>query len=197
MKIKTFKQFFTALFILFLISSPVSAYVFEVPDEIKARAEQITLAIGEERQIGDIIIRYEGSTAIYTKFSVKKPSEGDEWVQFSPGQGKVVTQLTPLWTQKVVIHVGKIGAEGTEDLNYVNDDSKVTFWVENNPNILISCEEQVIEDPKNIGLHTGNFYSNSEEPTRHWFLASYSSPPEILFLVFLRYKPLSSWAISQ
>jgi len=156
----------------------VSAYRFDVPQDVKDRAERITLDKGEEVEVGNLTILYNGSEAVYTKFLVEKDGE---WVYFSSDStGGIVYQLMPLWTNNIVIHVEKIGPEGSEDLNYVDDDSEITVWVDNAPDFIISCGEY-IEEPKNIGVNTGNFYSGDKEILRHKFSRSYYYPPEILF----------------
>ena len=167
-----------SIFLLLLLSvSLVSAYLFDVPQDIKDKSQMLTLRIGEEATVGDLTLKYESSSAVYTSILVGKNGESQ---YFSSDNNGVATQFIPLWTTGVVIHVEKIGANGTEDLNYVTDNSEITVWVEDNPDIIMSCGEY-IEEPKNIGVNTGNFYSGDKESIRHHFARSYYYPPEILF----------------
>ena len=166
------------IFLLFiLVISSVSAYTFDVPQEVKDKSELVTLRMREEVEVGNLTLKYEKAEAVYTSILVK---ENDQQQYFSSDGSGIATQFIPLWTNDIVIHIEKIGAEGTEDLNYVTDDSEITVWVEDNARFILSCGE-FIEEPKNIGLNTGNFYSNGEEFVRHKFTKSYYYPPEIHF----------------
>lgn len=163
----------TILLIMFvLMMSLVSAFSFDVPEEIKSRAEEITLQRYEEQQVGDLTLKYELIQSSHVQFFVKRADT--EWQAFDAVYGGVANQFVPAWTNEIVLHIEKIGAEGTEDLNYVSDPSEITLWVEDNQNFIHSCGD-FIEDPKNIGLQTGNFYSSEKDTIRHWFLKSFTS----------------------
>lgn len=180
----------TAL-VLFLSVTFVSAYGFDVSPEVRNRAERVTIGLGEEEQVGDYTIRYDSSEAVYTLFSVKL-NDGD-WVQLASDGSGVATGFLPPWTHNVVIHIEKIGR--TDDLNYVDDPSQVTIWVDDNSSFIYTCGD-FIDDPKNIGINTGNFYSNENQNVRHQFTDSYNYPPEILFTYAFDFDKLGLMLIS-
>lgn len=182
------RKFKILLFLCFLISSSSAfAYSYDVPDDVKERSEQITLIRYEEQTLGDLTLKYELVEAVYVQFWVKK---GDsEWIAFNSDSGGIANQFVPDWANEIVIHIEKIGPEGTEDLNYVTDNSEITIWVEDNSNILYACGSY-IDDPKNIGLHTGNFYeSDLENGLRHWFLYDYTRPSDETFYYVFEVNP--------
>jgi len=162
------------LFIFIILSitlSQVFAYSLEIPMDVPVRSEKINLRINEEQQLGDIALKYTEVSGGLIKFFVKK--EDSEWIQFSYAGG-VAMQSWPEWASEVVIHIEKIGAEGTEDLNYVTDDSEMVVWVEYNDALIKSCG-LYIPEPKDLGLNGGNFYSSYEKSVRHWMLKSYET----------------------
>jgi hypothetical protein len=166
--------------VLILLAMPVSAFKFNVSQDVKDRANMLTLPRGAAVEYHNMTIAYYDAQAIYTSIFVD--NNGEE-IYYSGDGGGVANQFVPDWTNNLVFHIEKMGAEGSPDLNYVSDYSEITVWVEDNAEFIASCGDY-IEDPKNIGTNTGNWYSNEDEYMRRGFLGSYQSGGEEFFYSF-------------
>ena len=91
------------IFLLFiLVISSVSAYTFDVPQEVKDKSELVTLRMREEVEVGNLTLKYEKAEAVYTSILVK---ENDQQQYFSSDGSGIATQCIPLWTNDIVIHI--------------------------------------------------------------------------------------------